>query len=65
MQMNKILKADLPNAKIENILKNQANLFTIQAQDIHAFNQILTQLPKTAFPAEPNNIPIYIPRSIR
>ena len=59
------MKAHLPNAKIENILKNQTNLFTIQAQDVHTFNLLLTNFPKTAFSTDPNSILIYIPREIR
>jgi len=65
IQMSKTLKVHLPNAKIENILKSQTNLFTIQAQDVHTFNQLLTNFPKTAFSTDPNNIAIYIPRTIR
>ena len=63
--VSKILKAHLPHAKVENILKSQTNLFTIQAQDVHTFNQLLTNFPKTAFRTDPNSILIYIPRRVR
>ena len=65
VQLSKVLKQHFPNAKIENILKNKANLFTIQAQDILTFNHLLTNFPKTAFSTDPNNIVLSIPRSIR
>ena len=44
IQMSKILKAHLPHAKIENILKSQTNLFTIQAQDVRTFNHTVKKI---------------------
>ena len=59
-----MLKFHLPNAKHKNIFKSQTNLFTIQAQGVLTFNQILTDFPKTTFLIDPNSISIYIPRTI-
>lgn len=50
---------------MNKVLKSQTNLCTIQAQDIHTFNQLITTFPKTVFLTDPNSIEIYIPRAIR
>lgn len=65
VQLSKTLKQNLPNAKIENILKSHDNSFTIQAQDIPTFNLLLTNFPKAAFSTDPNQITISVPRVIR
>lgn len=46
--MSRILKVQLPNAKIQNILKNQTNLFTFNQRDTN-FSKItfLADIPQT------------------
>ncbi|CAF1446819.1 unnamed protein product, partial [Rotaria sordida] len=65
VKISHLIKTHLPDVRIMNIQANRSNSFTLYANDVKSFNQLLVELPKVIQTNEKKCSSVYIPRSIQ
>ncbi|CAF1323168.1 unnamed protein product [Rotaria sordida] len=65
IKLSHLIKTHLPDVRVMNIQANRSNSFTLYANDVKSFNQLLVELPNVIQTNEKKCSSVYIPRSIK
>jgi hypothetical protein len=65
VKLSYLIKNHMPEVNISNIQLNRPNTFTLYANDVKSFNQLLNELPTVIQTNENQRCVVYIPRSIQ
>ena len=65
VKISHLIKTHLPDVRVMNIQANRSNSFTLYANDVKSFNQLLVELLKVIQTNEKKCSSVYISRSIQ
>ena len=65
LELNDLLKHQLPDAKINDIQLNRSGTFTLYFVEVNSFNKVLNELPALLLAKGHTNAKLFVPRSIQ
>ena len=65
LELNDLLKHQLPEAKISDIQLNRSGTFTLYFVEVNSFNKVLNELPTILTAKGHTNAKLFVPRSIQ